>query len=550
MTPLQGNRQKAKGKRKGRASLLSSFCLLPFAFCLLTPLLVAAPGFAQSGKATETLPYVQRTDAFRRLLFELHFQPIKDFARLHANPRESILIVLGDTSCLANGYFPEGLLPFVQQGGAVLVATDMEVRNPEASGNLIKLAGVTVTGQTFQCLSPDHCYGQFPFCPIVEPIADTNPLSRPTNVLGALASVIGGGGRPALFRNPRPDQPDLQVATNAPSRLEVRGWFGLPGGVHRLAQLPQGCVDQAAMVRPRGGWRQPPPEPPLFAVGGAVGDGRVLVLADHSVFINRMILPRDTGNLEFAANCLHWLRGGVSTPGEAMQAMGSTIRLEQLAGQRDKVLFWDDGRTRTDFEVPLKKMPLRPSLGSEPAIVAAIDQTLARLEDNHAFDEGLFEFFDDQGWSTRKLQRFGLYLLTLAALVLAAYRLVRYARHRLDAAVPMLAQAVTQHEPKASLLEQRRRALLRSGNVWETVHQLARQQFEAAGIPLTDSSPPRLAIEGGWWQRWRFRRRVARLWELARGETPARISPPALRRWLRDLEELKTAMARGMIQRT
>jgi hypothetical protein len=263
-----------------------------------------------------------------------------------------------------------------------------------------------------------------------------------------------------------------------------------------------------------------------------------------------MILPRDTGNLEFAANCLHWLRGGVCTPGEAIQAMGSTIRLEQLAGQRDKVLLWDDGRIRTDFEVPMKKMPLHPTLGSEPAIVAAIDQTLARLEDNHAFDDGLFEVFDDQGWSTRKLQRYVLYLLTLAALMLAAYRFFRHARHRVDAAVPMLAQAVTQHEPKASLLEQRRRALLRSGNVWETVHQLARQQFESAGIPLTGSSPPRLTTEGSWWQRWRVRRRVARLWQLARGETPARISPPALRRWMRDLEELKTILANGTIQRT
>jgi hypothetical protein len=198
----------------------------------------------------------------------------------------------------------------------------------------------------------------------------------------------------------------------------------------------------------------------------------------------------------------------------------------------------------------MKKSPLNPSLGSEPAIVAAIDQTLARLEDKHALDEGLFDFFDDQGWSTRKLQRYGMYLLTLAALALAAYRLIRYARHRVDAAVPGMAHALTQHEPKLSLLEQRRRAVLRSGNVWETVHQLARQWFDSAGIPLTATAPPRLAIRGGWWQRRRVSRRVWQLWQLARGESPAHISPTALRRWLRELDELKTAMANGTIQRT
>ena len=62
-------------------------------------------------------------------------------------------------------------------------------------------------------------------------------------------------------------------------------------------------------------------EAPLFAVGGTVGKGRVLVLADHSIFINRMILPRETGNLEFAANCLHWLRGGRPTVTEAIEVM-------------------------------------------------------------------------------------------------------------------------------------------------------------------------------------------------------------------------------------
>ncbi len=116
--------------------------------------------------------------------------------------------------------------------------------------------------------------------------------------------------------------------------------------------------------------------------------------------------------------------------------------------------------------------------------------------------------------------------------------------------MPLLGYAVAQHEPKASLLEQRRRPMLRAGNVWETAHQLARQCFESAGIPLTGRPRRASPCSGGWWQRWRVSRRVARLWELARGDAPARISPAALQRWLRELEELKSALANGTIRLT
>src|SRR5262249_13170235 len=54
-------------------------------------------------------PYGQRTDAFRRLLFELRFQPLSNVAQLQANPSESILILLGEPSFLSKGSFPQGL---------------------------------------------------------------------------------------------------------------------------------------------------------------------------------------------------------------------------------------------------------------------------------------------------------------------------------------------------------------------------------------------------------------------------------------------------------
>ena len=57
----------------------------------------------------------------------------------------------------------------------------------------------------------------------------------------------------------------------------------------------------------------------------------MLVLADHSIFINRMILPRDTGNLEFTANCLHWLRGGAMSTADLIEATKGRGGLENSA---------------------------------------------------------------------------------------------------------------------------------------------------------------------------------------------------------------------------
>ena len=167
-------------------------------------------------------PYGQRTDAFRRLLYELKFQPLMSFGDLQENASESILIVLGDPHCLSKRNFREGLRSFVEQGGAVLIATDKRT-DGEAGENLSKLAGVRVTGETLMCLGPNAAdlYEESPYCPFVQPVPASAVSASSTNVLGALASLAGMGERPALFRDPHPDKPDdLHVATNAPSRLE------------------------------------------------------------------------------------------------------------------------------------------------------------------------------------------------------------------------------------------------------------------------------------------------------------------------------------------
>ena len=119
------------------------------------------------------------------------------------------------------------------------------------------------------------------------------------------------------------------VASNAPSYLEQRD-----GTLSPLAWLPED-------IRRESGVLFIPGQTFLFAAGGKVGvnGGRALVMADHSIFINEMMIQRDDANVEFSYNCLKWLsEAGGNDP-------------------RTKVLFVEDGNVKATFEVPLKDMP-------------------------------------------------------------------------------------------------------------------------------------------------------------------------------------------------
>jgi hypothetical protein len=474
-------------------------------------LTLARPAAAQR---SPSVPFAYRADAFRRILFELGLTPLKNFAELGEDPKHTLLIVLGRTDCLDPDILQGSLQRLVREGGAALVATD-RAPDPDAASELLAVAGVAVSGERF--VGPpdeeDALYHGKDFCPKLDPAT---------------------GVTPDLFRGPpRLGIPALTVATNAPSCLKGNE---LPEGIRSLAWLPYGSHAE--------GTRPPPPaksgmrfdrfvpmwrkKGPLFAVGGSVGDGRVLVLADHSIFINQMMIPTDNGNAEFAWNCLEWLRG------EGDQ-------------RRHKVLFVEDGFIQTDFKVPLKGGPGLPP-GAARAAVVVIDDALARLEDKGTLDEALLDRLGASRFENpNPLLRRALEFVTVILLVYLIYRIGIRGRFRLDAGVPLLAHEVARHTPGAPLLEQRFRSALRAGNLWETAHGLARQWF-ASLPPAAGAAPPRVVVRGGWWRRSSLQRRFTRLWRLAHETAPVRVSPRALRRMLRDLDEMKAALADGTLR--
>jgi hypothetical protein len=482
--------------------------------------------------------FLEGTEVFRRILFDRPFTPLHTFDELTADPQHSILIVFGEGQPLTE--VRGELRQFVEDGGALFLATDKALPGA-AEKSLIETAGVRVSGQTVVCDKEDSRYDKLDFCPFLRPVPNAVP---------------------DLFRNLVASKSPLStVASNVPSYLERPGFTGRP--LPDLAYLPDGTTWDgvpawAANILQR---------PFLFAVGGDRGKGRVLVLADHSIFINEMMLPRDNGNVEFTYNCLEWLRGDADNP-------------------RAKVLFVEDGQINPHFEVSIKEMPdelvehlleiLRehpdqaaklaanvlmnhPKQAAKLALGAAgaadktaqklaprVERAVQRIDERDGFNDRLLQVFADRDGSADGLLRGLAVWLAVLVVLYGCYKIGWKARHRSDLQGPLLSAALYRLAPANTVAEQRRRDLIRGDNLWEPARDMARQCLAASGLSAA-VVPPRVVVQGGWLRRRTMIGRVRRLWRLAYGP-PARVSLNQWRRLLREVQEVKTALASGAVR--
>lgn len=448
--------------------------------CLLAGLLlVEAPRVvAQS----ESVHWRHGTQALRVILKNLEFKPLNSLEEIQDDPGQTVLIVLGETEVLDR--IPGGLKHFLSAGGAVLVATD---RRPSLSNNAASWEAelrIAVAGEPVQLAGPgsQKAYRGLEYCPII--------------------AAEGYPAHPA-FRGLE------RIATNRPSYLvDVTGDHEqLPV----LARFPEGCQYGTHLVMLKR-------LPRRFAVGGERGPGRVLVLADHSVFINDMLLQDDNDNIRFTYNCLAWLARG--TP-------------------RDyRVLLIEEGEVNANFDVPVIQPPIPP-----PG--PWINDILYGAQKDDLFNRAILSQA-----SLGKLLR-GLLVVLSAGLVL--YVLVRLtrARHRTESAVLSLETAVARLAPAGTGMHQRHRQMLRADNLWEAARALTRQCFEpvngTAQAPPIGNGRPVIVVKGSWLQRRSLRRQVDRLWELAYAPRPVRVSAREFRRLPAEIEQLRTALADGRV---
>ncbi len=471
----------------------------PASLVVLILVLCVGPASAQEHALTpDQLAFAQGTHVTRRLLHELHFTPLQQLEDYDKDPANTLLVVLGDLSsvlaqldCDPSGK-PGRLNQFLISGGAVLIASDVPADPGVVNQILGQLGGVLVNLGTTRITTsnPAQAYKEFPDCPYVVPIP------------GRTADQLFGTG----------DRQLTHLATNQPSALWRNQTWPRSRDITDLASYP---TDYQVETRgaPLGMY------PPLFAVGGPRGAGKVLLLADHSVLVNMMMLPRDNDNVPFALNAFTWLR-------------------ESSRGQRSKALFVVDGFVNSLFEVPLK-MPQHPELPEIkpedlPFLVAQADGILAGLEDDNKFDPAL-QRLESQG---RRGSGFWTIVAALGSLVLliwGSWRVMFSGRSNVESGLPTLGRAVDLHTPEVSTLALRQRALLRGGNFWEPARALAREAFGRAGVVVPAGSRlPRIVARGGFWERWRRSGWVRNLWLLAFGP-PRRVTAAE---WARLPEEL------------
>ena len=433
-----------------------------------------------------TTQFRHGTQAFRRIVERLGFtEPLTRLEDLHQDPASTLLIVLGDTAVLDK--IPDGLAAgFLRRGGVALIASDRA-----SSGRWADLLNVRISGQFVRCDrgSPADRFQNLAHCPLVRaPDGERDPLFQ----------GIDG------------------VATNNPSYLEHLGQFGpecravFPPDSDRERKEPLDTDRQ------------------LFAVGWSWGPGKVLVLADHSVFINDMLLRTEpaTHNIRFAANCLVWLRGG--TP-------------------RHRVLFVEDGNILTNFQEPLS-----PPLPPPEALIPFINGALRSLEEEDAFN-GMLK-------SVVAPSRVLLGVLAVLTLFLVGYGFVRLGkkRHRTGGETPRLATLLAREATSAAVVELRHRAMLEEGNLWEAARALARQCFdgalgESARAQMTQlaaewGEPPRVKVAGWWWRRWQVGQEVRRLWQLAYDPVPVAVSQRDFTRLAVQARAVRAALDDGSVR--
>ncbi len=458
----------------------------------------------------ERAPFLNGTHAFRRILYDVGRRQLTPLREVNEkiDPARTLIVVLGDPAPLKGlDQRLGGLRSFVARGGALLIATDHPTPREltDAFGLLVDGAFLTL---------PDGAAGYrgLPDCPYVEPRPD-----------GPVSPFAAG---PSALRN----EQARRIASNKPSYLHVFPQAGFPV----LAYLPREC---------RNGPR-PSRRPWDFAAGGDLSAGRVLVMADHDVFINEMMLQPDNGNIDFALRCADWL----------------LVRPDRQ-GKRNQVLYYEDGAVQTDFAIPLQDLPL-PPLPPPDTLMGMLDEMLPAME-----QEGFFAQLEEDDVANGAVEnlmaaaplwegaRPEWKIWTLAAILgsvaLGFYAFVRLGtfRHRPGAAEPSLAELVRKQAPAGAVMAQRQEELLRDGNLWEAARDLARQLFVSAGVsPDTRPLPPAVEVRGGWWRRWRARLAWHRLWRLARSARPMRVSPRGFIRLAKQVRALRADLADGTVR--
>jgi hypothetical protein len=447
--------------------------------CIVGPLLGQLParGLRRDG-----------TDLFRAVLSQSGVKALSAADALRDSPRDKVLIVFGDTFPIEGMIRSGELQHFLGNGGSVCVATDRDT-----SDAFFESTGVKISGEIVPARHRSESYRRrMADCPIV-------------------VDHFGDAKRHAIFAAvPTPSN----VATNRPSFILAN-----EPPFRRLLDptLPVAWLPVKYPYRTKFGDLE---TPMMLAVANTDKRNHLLVIADHSIFINDMLSQPDNDNIAFAYGVVRWLTDD---------------------GRRKEVLFIDDGVVQTEFNVALNVPP--PKFPPLEALIPLADEAIVAVEKDNLINQALLEAVGGPWTIFRTLA----FLLTLGLLFLGLYRFIQ-ARHRPEVRPPSGPPGAA--DSGLSSVERRNREVIAQGNLAEAARELAHQAFAAVGLdPAAGTPPPTVTVADRLpFRRWGRAREVRRLWNLAVRGPRGRVSPAALRRLDAGVHDLLSSVATGRVR--
>jgi hypothetical protein len=417
------------------------------------------------------IPFSHDNHFFRFLLEQLQVQALDNLADAAQDPEHTVLIVFG--AARSPNQVPSGLVEFIRSGGAVLIATKQPLDD-----DLEDQLGLSVRGK------------------IVAVPGDSEAAYRKNQWLPMVKAVSG---------SKEPWHGLEHVACNCPSYLQVRN-----PRLRVIAEYPDNwiAIEPGASTRRFAGSL-------VFAVAGDWDKGRLLVMADESVFNNEMMMQEDNDNFALAYQSLQWVTD---------------------SGRRHRAYFVDNRRTVNDFQGVLAELSKPP-----PPPLEILNRMIAGMENDNFFNRFVLGPSHDI-WPIWRGVTLGL------ALSVLGWGLFRLSRLRLPP-VDENASTPLARAPSAALIDERHRTMVAAGNLYEGARDLCRQCFRSLGLTPGPSAeggprippPPGVVAHGTYRENRNLHRIVARAWALAYGD-PGRISARQFAIVVRQLDELKTAV--------
>jgi hypothetical protein len=429
--------------------------LLAVAFVMLIA------NIAPAQAPVRTIPF-EGTEVFRHILQnrkdKVRIEALQSLDELHANADDAMLIIFGNPYRAEVTRALQGIARFQENGGAVLIAVDWPLRGRQLD--------VEITG--FPIWS-ERNYGNVRSCPWL-----TYPDWKDDAAAGDRTHPIFH-----LLLN--------GIATNRPSHVLIRGnrnaivplldFQAEPFGLHYIAGSPKDA----------------PPS------------GRSLYIAGHGIFMNGMLMQKQTDNFAFAINVVDWLQEGPN------------------GKQRSKALFLVDGTILPDFDAKLTPPIPMPSR-------TIINRFLRNLEEESFFHRVVYGQIDD-------LDRVAAICMLLATLGLVMYggKKLLGSRQQVELAVPRMVGAAAVPPPALP------HTALRHVNFRREARQLARAWLRQE-FGIDPSASMYLRVERYFWTPGATQRQANLLLQMACLEQDAFVAHHEFVRFAQALRQVTQAL--------